>query len=49
MSNRVFVGNLTWGATKEELSAEMSSLGLTPKDVVVVIDRATGRGKGAAR
>lgn len=48
MSTRVFLGNLPYNITNDELSAELSSLGHVPAEVKVITDRETGSGRGFA-
>jgi cold-inducible RNA-binding protein len=49
MSTRVFLGNLPFDLTDSgQLRDELISLGYAPKEVKVVIDRATGTGRGFA-
>lgn len=46
-SNKVFVGNLNYNVTDEELSAEFSSCGVVT-ECKVIKDYSTGRSKGFA-
>lgn len=48
MSTRVFLGNIPYNITEEELSNELSQLGHPPAEVKVVKDRDTGQGRGFA-
>ncbi|MCA9364342.1 MAG: RNA-binding protein [Candidatus Moranbacteria bacterium] len=45
MSKKLFVGNISWGMTDEDLGALFSDHG-TVAEAVVIKDRATGRSKG---
>jgi RNA recognition motif-containing protein len=43
---KIYVGNLEYSVNEDELKQIMSEKGLTPKDVKVIKDKATGRSKG---
>ncbi len=45
MAKKLFVGNIDWGTTKEEIDALFSQHG-TIEDSVIISDRMTGRPKG---
>ena len=45
MSKKLFVGNLNWTATQDDLTALFSQFGQID-EAVVINDRATGRSKG---
>lgn len=45
--NKVYVGNLAWGATEEDLETEFGRFG-TVTETKIVRDRDTGRSKGFA-
>lgn len=45
MGNKLFVGNIAWSATKEEVEALFAEVG-TVEDVYLVIDRERGTHKG---
>lgn len=45
MNNKLFVGNLSWGATEDSLKAFFAQIG-DVLEVKIIIDRATGRSKG---
>lgn len=47
MGTRLFIGNLPWGATEQEIRDAFTSVG-TVKDCHLVIDRETGKSKGFA-
>lgn len=47
MSNRLYVGNLTFSATDAEITGHFSQAGLVTK-VQIVLDRETGRSRGFA-
>lgn len=42
---KVYVGNLNWGMTTEDLKKVFSEVG-TVEDAIVITDRQTGRSKG---
>lgn len=45
MAKKLFVGNLDWGMTTEDLRAAFASFG-DIEDAVVITDRFSGRSKG---
>ena len=45
MANKLFVGNIEWGVTEEELQALFAKYGET-EEVVIVKDKFSGRPKG---
>lgn len=45
MSKKLFVGNLDWGTTQEELKDLFSQYGEV-EEVIIISDRETGRAKG---
>lgn len=45
MSKKLFVGNLSWGATLDELKALFSEYGEI-EDAVIITDKFSGRSKG---
>ncbi len=45
MDNKLYVGNLPYAATEEQVKTHFSQAG-TVKSVALIIDRATGRPKG---
>ena len=45
MSKKLFVGNLSWGTTNDELRAAFETYGEV-QDAVVITDRETGRSRG---
>jgi RNA recognition motif-containing protein len=45
MSNKLFVGNLDWGVTSDELRELFSQFGEI-EDAVVLVDRHTNRSRG---
>ncbi|MDR2845308.1 MAG: RNA-binding protein [Puniceicoccales bacterium] len=47
MDNKLFVGNLAWGATEEDLQKYFSQYG-TVQQIEVMRDRVTGRARGFA-
>lgn len=47
MANKLYVGNLPFSATKEEVTSAFSQHG-TVDDVILITDRETGRSKGFA-
>jgi RNA recognition motif-containing protein len=47
MSKRIYVGNLPYSATEEDLRSAFESHG-NVTDVVVMVDRVTGRSRGFA-
>ena len=48
MSTRVFLGNIPYNISSEELSNELAQLGHPPAEVKVITDRETGQGRGFA-
>ena len=46
MGNRLYVGNLSWETTEEDLRQAFSADGRTVKDVHLVMDRETSRPRG---
>jgi RNA recognition motif-containing protein len=46
MSTRLFVGNLPYGASEEEVRTALASPDITIKSVRLAVDRETGRGRG---
>ncbi|MBT5954576.1 RNA-binding protein [bacterium] len=45
MENKVYIGNLAYGTTQDELRDEFSQCGEV-SDVAIIMDRETGRSKG---
>ena len=45
MSKKLFVGNISWNATNDDLMALFSEYGEV-EEAVIITDRATGRSKG---
>lgn len=45
MSNKVFVGNLSWDSTEESLKEHFGQVG-TVEEAVIIRDRMTNRSKG---
>ena len=45
MSKKLFVGNLSWGATEEELEALFSEHGEI-EEAIIILDRETNRSRG---
>jgi RNA recognition motif-containing protein len=45
-NRRLYVGNLPYTATNDDLRAHVVAMGLQPSDVHVVMDRETGNGRG---
>lgn len=45
MAKKLFVGNLDWGLTEEELRELFSEFGEI-EEVIIITDRASGRSKG---
>lgn len=45
MSNKLYVGNISWGMNEESLNEAFSSFGEV-KSVKIITDRDTGRSKG---
>ncbi len=48
LSTRVFIGNIPYLITEEELDTELTNLGHPPAEVRVIKDRETGQGRGFA-
>ena len=48
MGNRLYIGNLSWNTTKDDLANVLSENGRTIKDLHLVLDRDTGRSRGFA-
>mgnify|MGYP003572946485 CR=1 FL=1 len=48
MGNRLYVGNLSWDTTEDDLRAALEGTGGTCKDIHIVTDRETGRPRGFA-
>ncbi len=48
MGTRLFIGNLSFNATEDDLRALLSEGGRTVKDVHIASDRETGRPRGFA-
>ena len=46
MGKRLYVGNLSYDSTEDDLRAAFSEGGRTVADVVVMVDRDTGRPRG---
>ncbi|MEZ5977504.1 MAG: RNA-binding protein [Planctomycetota bacterium] len=46
MAKKLFVGNLSWNTTTEDLTAAFEQDGRTVTDAVVLTDRETGRSRG---
>ncbi len=46
MTAKLFVGNLPYSCTEEDLRGLFAAVGAEPLDVRVIIDRATGLSKG---
>ncbi len=46
MTDRVFVGNLSYSATTDDLRASFEENGFNVKDVTIVTDRETGQARG---
>ncbi|MBT6120517.1 RNA-binding protein, partial [bacterium] len=45
MENKVYIGNLAYGTTQDELRDEFGQCGEV-SDVAIIMDRETGRSKG---
>ncbi len=45
-ANKLYVGNLDYGTTEEDLKAFFTEKGIEPKTVTLIIDKYTGRAKG---
>jgi cold-inducible RNA-binding protein len=48
MGNRLYIGNMSWDTTEDNLMAALSEGGRTVKDLHIVMDRDTGRPRGFA-
>ena len=48
MNNKVFVGNLPWSTSAEDLEAMLRDMGYTLHSVKVIMDRETGKSRGFA-
>jgi len=48
MGTRLYIGNMSWDTTEDDLMAALTEGGRTVKDLHVVIDRETGRPRGFA-
>lgn len=46
--SRLFIGNLSYNASETDIASAFSDLGITVKNVKIIIDRETGKGKGFA-
>lgn len=46
MSSRLFIGNLSYSATEDDLRAAFSALGFELRTVTIVTDRETGQARG---
>ena len=46
MSKRIFVGNLSWGTTEEDLRNAFAAQGFQIQDVHILLDRESGRSRG---
>ncbi|MBN2483279.1 MAG: RNA-binding protein [Candidatus Omnitrophica bacterium] len=44
--NKIYIGNLDFGMSEEDLRNVMAEKGLNPKDVKVIKDKMSGRSKG---
>lgn len=43
---KIYIGNLEYGATQEEIAAMLSEKGVTAQNVKIVTDKYTGKSKG---
>lgn len=43
---KIYIGNLNYDTTKEDLQKAIEETGAAPKDVTVISDKYTGRSKG---
>ena len=43
---KLYIGNLDYGTTEDELKAIIEEKGITVKEVKIIIDRHSGRSKG---
>ena len=48
MGNRLYIGNLSWDTTEENLNAALCEDGRSVKEIHMVTDRETGRPRGFA-
>jgi len=48
MGNRLYIGNLSFNTTEDTLHAALSEDGRSVKEVVIMMDRETGRPRGFA-
>jgi cold-inducible RNA-binding protein len=48
MGTRLYIGNMSWDTTEDNLMAALSEGGRTVKDLHIVTDRDTGRPRGFA-
>lgn len=48
MNNKVFVGNLPWSTSAEELETMLRDTGYTFRSVKIILDRETGKSRGFA-
>ena len=48
MGNRLYIGNLSFDTSEEDLRAALTEGGRTVKDIQIVSDRETGRPRGFA-
>ncbi len=44
--NKLYVGNLEYGATEDEIKGFFEEKGIVPKEVTIIKDKYTGRSKG---
>ncbi len=44
--NKIYVGNLEYGVTEDDLRSYLEEKGITAKDIKVIKDKYTGRSKG---
>ncbi|MCF7873342.1 MAG: RNA-binding protein [Candidatus Omnitrophica bacterium] len=45
-NKKIYVGNLNYDTTKEDLQKAIEEAGATPTDVTIISDKYTGRSKG---
>ncbi len=48
MGNRLYIGNLSFDTSEDDLRAALTEGGRTVKDIHIVVDRETGRPRGFA-
>ena len=48
MAKKLYVGNVSWNATDESLTAHLGSTGIEITSVNIITDRETGRSRGFA-